>query len=948
MDPNLANDLWPFAQTAIYDFAKYLSLKAVKGVKKRIDLDNAIKKSVAKTTEELDDKTQKEIVKAICKDCKDLVQIDVERIVSQVLTQNQVSNIDPQSVTDQIYTNILKELEKIPDFNDIVHNRKIDKIDRRSDAQNKEILGISNKLLENQTLENERLIAIEKLLKKNISKSEQKNEKEKQQPSISANELDKYYFRDTEINLIREKLLSNQRSLLALSAEGGIGKSTIAREIMNNIQIQDKYPSIIWVDYVGNLDDSILNAVDWHSEVSERTIRLKKIKEDIIKTRSQILLIIDNVIYNQMIQQNPLHEDGVFTPINVTQLSAYVDVLITTRIKSIPNYDMIRISGFFRDKVKSTELFMYHYNSLESSKNVTDKEIPLIHTIVSRSKGNPYIIMLLAKQAARTSIKELHDYLEKYFSEHDYSSLNTVQMIKTIIEYKKVTSKEKPILLGFAVLPNIFISDSECSPWFGYDTAKVIDLANEGLLEIDSTNGVRYRMHDLVKKAVKTSYFGLVDKDILLDESNYVFENHKMTYQEASSEGLLPQETNPFEKLVNSAVKPRRKVLFDSDSYSQVTRLIEIYKVCLKVCILKNNERAVIYHLVAELSFRYTLNKPIISKYYHNAVKCLNISAKYDVVDREKAKIYQLLSDYSYDYGYQLSSLDKVNYSMSERALDMALTYLNKTYQIVTAKKEYDKDCALIASYIETAIKKQDFELVDSAFLHNIIEKYRVGDFLNSYARILDHKGYLITIANNSCRFKTAVLNLEIAYSIAQALYKFKKTEYKSLLSRIEDNLGYLLFHIDENNYERSEDLISDAVKKRKELLRIDRDSNLSVYSWSVNNYAELLTCIGGERLDEAEGEYLKAIRLRTELDAKNNGKYQHYIAWSTYGLGRCLARKKENDRASDCFKEAKDIYKALSKNIGSFNGDYAFVQNSDIDIEEDFKPWIGNQTHFS
>ena len=157
-----------------------------------------------------------------------------------------------------------------------------------------------------------------------------------------------------------------------------------------------------------------------------------------------------------------------------------------------------------------------------------------------------------------------------------------------------------------------------------------------------------------------------------------------------------------------------------------------------------------------------------------------------------------------------------------------------------------------------------------------------------------------------------------------------------------------MLFHIDENNYERSEDLISDAVKKRKELLRIDRDSNLSVYSWSVNNYAELLTCIGGERLDEAEGEYLKAIRLRTELDAKNNGKYQHYIAWSTYGLGRCLARKKENDRAVDCFKEAKDIYKALSKNIGSFNGDYAFVQNSDIDIEEDFKPWIGNQTHFS
>ena len=218
---------------------------------------------------------------------------------------------------------------------------------------------------------------------------------------------------------------------------------------------------------------------------------------------------------------------------------------------------------------------------------------------------------------------------------------------------------------------------------------------------------------------------------------------------------------------------------------------------------------------------------------------------------------------------------------------------------------------------------------------------------LYSYASILDHWGYVITVSNDG-RFKTAVTYLEIAYKIENALYQADQTKYEPLLARTEDNLGYLLFHVSPQYNARAEKLLTSALNIRRKSLRKNRHQHLSEYAWTLNNLSELQTCIGGKKLIEAEKNYKKAIEYRIELNDHNHGKYTHYIAWSKYGLGRCLARLGRDDEAKECFNEALKIYSSLSEDIESFKSDIEFVQNVDIDIEENLSLWIGNHSHFN
>ena len=95
---------------------------------------------------------------------------------------------------------------------------------------------------------------------------------------------------------------SNIKKNIAITSVGGIGKTTFARILYNKLK-QD-YSSIGWIDYSGNLDESILSSTDkWQDE--KRNIRLDKIN-DFFNSAEKKLLIIDNVIDNPDYNQYPL------------------------------------------------------------------------------------------------------------------------------------------------------------------------------------------------------------------------------------------------------------------------------------------------------------------------------------------------------------------------------------------------------------------------------------------------------------------------------------------------------------------------------------------------------------------------------------------------------------------------------------------------------------------
>ncbi len=798
---------------------------------------------------------------------------------------------------------------------------------------------------------------------KKTSKKTNKSVSQKPTKPSFVNNLNKSYFRENEIADIKQRLMSKQKSCLAISAESGLGKTTIAKEIFNDTEIQFYYSAVIWVDYVGNLDDSIVNSINISDEIIERSIRLSKIHEYLRDLGSQVLIIIDNVRFDESSKQDPLTEQGKFTVSNISSLSPYINLLITTRIDSLDGYDMIRIQRLSMER--GTEMFLYHYNSLTSSATLSNDDIVRINDIVYKSDGIPFLIMLLAKQAATTSIKALHQFLKGYlYVQEDVLPANTTisDLLKAIITYKNVSLDERRILIGFATLPNIFISATECKDWFEYDLHCVNKLAIEGWLDLESTSETHYRMHDLIKNAVITNEaIGLIDANSLLDEDEqrsinkeYRVTNYWMSYKIRKRNYKIPLDVNVYTALVNKIESENEHFMQNAKDYSQINRLIETLIACSECCILTNLQQAKLTHWIASYSFKHKKDTLITSEYYHYAISAMGEAIKFASSRAEEFECNNLCMRYYYDYGRHLSLLENTKFDESKDAMSKALAYCNRTYNRNSPQYYIDNEYSRVSAYIERALMDRDPSLINISFLKTVFlrkentlrDPEKVKYILRWYAVILDHWGYLNTVSNDG-KFIRARIYLEIAYKIGQALYETEPTEYKALLARIEDNLGYLLFHIDPAYYSESEKLLKKAQKKRQELMLTARDEFLSEYAWTVNDYAELLTCIGGNRLDEAKRKYEKAIKLLNELNERNYGKYNYYIAWSTYGLGRCLARQ-NNPEEKLMFDQALNYYKVLSEEDKAYEKDCERVRNVDIDIENVFEPWMGNHRHFT
>ena len=769
-----------------------------------------------------------------------------------------------------------------------------------------------------------------------------------------------YRFRAEEINEIRTMLLSDQHSLVALSAEGGVGKSTIARALYYDNNLREKYSEIIWIDYIGNMDDSILNSVNLFIEESNRSIRLKKIRRALCEIRNNILLIVDNVNKDDSKGQDLLNENGVFTPLNITQLSGCVDIVLTTRLDKVYNYCVLRIPTI-SDSVNGRDLFFYHYGILNSADSIDESDAAIVNKLLLMSNGNPFVIMLLAKQAAVIGLKNLFIRISEYFNNMPDSSIPTIEdLILAVLESKRASDPERHVLLSFAILPNTFLSAQECLDWVGEtDLTIVSKLADEGWLEIESTSETHYRMHDLVKSSVKRSSNGLVDPVNIYSGMLHYNESYKMTFEHPTREGLIPLNYNLYTELIENPYLPNNKAITSVDEHVKMYRFIEVLKACMKYCVLSNLQRARIAHSIASYSFRYAKNSSLVSVYYHHALRCLRTVCDNDVKDgKEELRINRMLSEYYFDYGYQLSSLDSMNYKQSEMALSKALVYCsNKTFFKNNSSMIMDREYALLTSYLDKAIEEKDSTLVDEGFLkHNVLSKCNtnildgemVVYLMQSYAKILDHWGYIITISDKD-RFDHAKAYLEIAYKIERALLSTDSSKYRQLVSRTEDNLAYLLFHMNSSYYSYARDLFSTSLEIRKELLLEDRSLHLSEYAWSLSNYAELLVYIGDDNsLMLAEETFTRAIELRMELNDECHGRYFHYIAWSKYGLGRCLYSKGMNKEAASVFNEVKLIYQHLAEDDSSYEKDLNFVKNYDVDLSDGFKPWIGNHSHFS
>lgn len=311
--------------------------------------------------------------------------------------------------------------------------------------------------------------------------------------------------REEEVNDIQGRLKADKASIL-LSGFGGIGKTSIAHVLYSNLA--NSYDSIGWVEYRGDLKQSLLAALDIANDIENQQQRWDKIVATLKNDKSRKLLIIDNVDKDAEQGQDPANDQLLLSISSWPNLS----VLLTSRLDSLLGYDRCGVGYLGNASTRMelcSDLFYYYYSAEEYRKPAEQRrEIAEVEQLVKLANYHTYAIELLAKSAKYES--SLAEYLIKVknagfsFQEvpvktaHKNAYAKAANQLKKLFDLRTRTERERQLLWDFSVLPNTVLTEQEMKDWLGYSLADVDQLASEGWVQF--LNG--FYLHPLVKETI--------------------------------------------------------------------------------------------------------------------------------------------------------------------------------------------------------------------------------------------------------------------------------------------------------------------------------------------------------------------------------------------------------------------------------------------------------------
>jgi len=336
------------------------------------------------------------------------------------------------------------------------------------------------------------------------------------------------YFvgREDILTEIAEKLDTNYRNpIILLSGIGGIGKTTIVMEFVNNELYTHKFNHIIWISIQNNLLSDFITTLI--------TIIPKAEKQQIETEYSQIRLII-NFLKNFK-GENLIIIDNVNSKDDLEKCqSIFAETgwkfLITTRTQP----ERFKHSIIYLEELaenQAIELFNYHYNFLVKDNNELSE-------LLKHISNHTLLIELLAKIGIKKGfsissllklIKEQDFLLNSLHSEELDRKIDTGNHAKTtgrldsdtvfhyilsIFEPEKLNENSQTILRFFSVLPAIDIPLNHLKTLWQVDKDKENEfedqleyLHNLGWLfqkQLYNSNSlsITYRMHPLIQEVV--------------------------------------------------------------------------------------------------------------------------------------------------------------------------------------------------------------------------------------------------------------------------------------------------------------------------------------------------------------------------------------------------------------------------------------------------------------
>ncbi|QXU41461.1 tetratricopeptide repeat protein [Pedobacter sp. D749] len=611
------------------------------------------------------------------------------------------------------------------------------------------------------------------------------------------------FGRDGEIKIIKDKIFWG-KSPIIINGLGGIGKTTVAKLVLNNIF--DSFDHVLWLDHIyteeKRHDDRNLLAdiyLNHSALISNLNLVIDNDREksdwaEIISNRlcnisGKNFLIIDNC-------PRHLHPliDKLFGNSNWT-------VILTSR-EIYDGIEMIELDSLTIDEAK---LLFKHFYSLESNDELVEKIIAFIgyHTLTieliskvanKRRFTLQYLLQTLAEfgiDIPKTAlITTEHDWVKKPMRHFEY--------LLAIFSLAGLQSEQKQLLLNFSVLFSEYITYDDLKNLlkigehdnYFFDTlTSLVELG--WLRQIDES----YQMHQVISEVVRKKeevtihqtwklYQSLFDRlNLDFDKDPFLirrFVNHAEIFVESFTTitmelaglynlvGLRNEDYGNFKKATYYYHKAREFYESDEDRYhdglatvlgnlQSVTKTIGKIDLAFEyqlrsIAILEKQEELDFFALASafnNLSLLYSIQGDLTNsiKYMTHAV---SITERSELVEHPYlASCYNNLSLMLHDTGEIKKAVyyQKKSFEMRLRLLDENHPQIDEGYNNMAAiyhsNGEIHKAEKLILQAIESREKKHGKD------------NYKLGASYNNLASIYLHQGKLheaVDCQNNAIR----------------------------------------------------------------------------------------------------------------------------------------------------------------------------------------------------
>ena len=294
------------------------------------------------------------------------------------------------------------------------------------------------------------------------------------------------------------KVLREKHHII-LTGFGGIGKTKLAQLLFH--EYENEFDEVAWIDYQGNLKDSILACVNMFQEIQDKEKRWKAVATALNNDQKKKLFIIDNVDHTT--SQHPEQDK------DLRDLTGWKNttVLLTSRLIHLSDFENIVLE--FLELENCVKVFKHYYKG-------SNPNLETIVNIVKLANWHTMTIELLAKGVGR---ENLDDYYQKLVAKgfemidreaatilNERNPNNIAEHLKILFNMQQRSEKDKKILNSFAILPEkCRCSLAEVGQWLGFKDSDLDEVIKDGWLSYDKESK-KYYLHPLVRTIIRFDF----------------------------------------------------------------------------------------------------------------------------------------------------------------------------------------------------------------------------------------------------------------------------------------------------------------------------------------------------------------------------------------------------------------------------------------------------------